>query len=382
MTMAPSGAREDFYSGLQITDQIPNTPINSFYNRNVKILGIMAGISGIMMAYKIQKSCKNVELKIYEKNADIVGTWLENRYPKLHSNGDSIQTWPSFFSKAGDIWAYLNKVCDVFGIRNGKWRVQLQQNGSTGESREFDDECDIVLHSTGVLNKYAWPKLFHTGAWPEGYTKEQWKDENVAVIDSGAPSIQTVPGIQPYVKHMDLFVRTAVWFVQTAKDYGQNYQCTEDQKFEFHEDPSSSSFMLKTSRTRSMESSRASSKIPMRKAKCEERMVGLIKCEKLRKGFTLKFGGGCRRVTPRNVDVHFTGVDRLTEDGVVGSDGVERKVDTVHCATAFDATFRPVFHLIGKSEVDLSAKWAKVPECYMGLTIPGFPNLITFNGPT
>ncbi|KAJ6001806.1 hypothetical protein N7522_007033 [Penicillium canescens] len=169
---------------------------------------------------------------------------------------------------------------------------------------------------------------------------------------------------------------------QTAKEYGQNYQCTEDQKFEFHEDPSSSSFMLKTSGTRSMESSRAFSKIPMRKAKCEGRMVGLIKCENLPKGFTVKCGVGCRRVTPGNVDVHFTGVDRLTEDGVVGSDGVERKVDTVYCATAFDATSCPAFHLIGKSEADLSAKWAKAPECYMGLTIPDFPNLITFNGPT
>ena len=34
-----------------------------------------------------------------------------------------------------------------------------------------------------------------------------------------------------------------------------------------------------------------------------------------------------------NVDVHFTSVTRLTEDGVVGSDGIERKVDAVICAT-------------------------------------------------
>jgi hypothetical protein len=60
---------------------------------------------------------------------------------------------------------------------------------------------------------------------------------------------------------MELIVRTAVWVVQTAKDYGWNYRCTKDQKFEFHEDLSSSSFMLKTSRTRSMESFRAFSKI-------------------------------------------------------------------------------------------------------------------------
>jgi cation diffusion facilitator CzcD-associated flavoprotein CzcO len=33
------------------------------------------------LAYHIQKHCENVEHVIYEKNADIGGTWLENRYP-------------------------------------------------------------------------------------------------------------------------------------------------------------------------------------------------------------------------------------------------------------------------------------------------------------
>jgi hydroxyversicolorone monooxygenase len=33
------------------------------------------------MAYKIQQQAQNVEHVIYEKNAEIGGTWLENRYP-------------------------------------------------------------------------------------------------------------------------------------------------------------------------------------------------------------------------------------------------------------------------------------------------------------
>ena len=60
-------------------------------------------------------------------------------------------------------------------------------------------------------------------------------------------------------------------------------------------------------------------------------------------GFTLKWGIGCRRVTrgdpymeaiqKENVDVHFTAVEKITEDGVVGADGMERKADTIACAT-------------------------------------------------
>ena len=57
-----------------LTPQDPST-------RKVKILTVGAGYSGILAAYQIQKYCENVEHVIYEKNSDIGGTWLENRYP-------------------------------------------------------------------------------------------------------------------------------------------------------------------------------------------------------------------------------------------------------------------------------------------------------------
>jgi cation diffusion facilitator CzcD-associated flavoprotein CzcO len=50
-------------------------------SRKLKILTIGAGFSGIQMAYQIQKNTQNVEHVIYEKNANLGGTWLENRYP-------------------------------------------------------------------------------------------------------------------------------------------------------------------------------------------------------------------------------------------------------------------------------------------------------------
>jgi hydroxyversicolorone monooxygenase len=42
-------------------------------NRKIRVLTIGAGISGILMAYQIQKQCENVEHVIYEKNNDIGG---------------------------------------------------------------------------------------------------------------------------------------------------------------------------------------------------------------------------------------------------------------------------------------------------------------------
>ena len=43
--------------------------------------------------------------------------------------------------------------------------------------------------------------------------------------------------MQPHVKHMDIFVRTGVWFVQIANNYGQNYEYTPEQKETFRKDP-------------------------------------------------------------------------------------------------------------------------------------------------
>lgn len=42
-------------------------------NRKIRVLTVGAGISGILMAYQIQKQCENVEHVIYEKNKDIGG---------------------------------------------------------------------------------------------------------------------------------------------------------------------------------------------------------------------------------------------------------------------------------------------------------------------
>jgi cation diffusion facilitator CzcD-associated flavoprotein CzcO len=101
-------------------------------------------------------------------------------------------------------------------------------------------------------------------------------------------------------------------------------------------------------------------------------MAEFIKDKRLLDGFTPKFDIGCRRVTPGdsmmisiqepNVDVHFTHVAKITEDGVIGGDGVERKVDTIVCATGFDVTYRPRFPVIGKNGINLKEKWSVCPE--------------------
>ncbi|EME80322.1 uncharacterized protein MYCFIDRAFT_56721 [Pseudocercospora fijiensis CIRAD86] len=410
-----------------------NYTYNDPNNRKIKILTIGAGVSGILMAYRIQKDAQNVEHVVYEKNQDIGGTWLENRYPgcacDIPSHAYSYQfalnpDWPRFFSYAPDIWKYLDKVCNTFDLRkymtfntevigaywneeDGEWTVKLRQTAPGQQPREFEETCHLLLHGTGILNNFKWPdipglkdkfkgKVMHTARWPHDYQAEQWKDDRVAVIGSGASSIQTVPTMQPHAKHLDVFVRTGVWFVQIANNFGQNKEYDQAERDEFRNNPKALVAHAKDIEDQvnglwgTFYSGSETQK--MATEMFRQRMSEFIKDKRLLEGFTPNFGLGCRRVTPGdpymlaiqepNVDVHFTAVKECTEDGVIGEDGQERKVDTIVCATGFDVSYRPRFPIVGKGGIDLKDKWSKCPESYLGLAIPDFPNFLTFIGPT
>ncbi|KAE8141862.1 hypothetical protein BDV38DRAFT_295692 [Aspergillus pseudotamarii] len=427
--------RTDGYKGLKEPGgdayEIPDIQPYSPLARKIRVLSIGAGVTGILNAYNIQKHCQNVDHVIYDKNDDIGGTWLENRYPGCACDIPSHAytypfalnpDWPQFFSHAPDIWAYLDKVCSVWDLRKymtfntevvgcywqeeqAKWQIKLKRTNPDGTTQVFEDWCHLLLHGTGVLNNFKWPdvqgiekfkgKVMHTARWPKDYQSEQWKQERVAVIGSGASSIQTVPSMQPHVKHMDVFVRTGIWFVDIADNYGQNHVYTDSQKSDFHRDPANLVEHAKSIEDKvngiwpafySNSTAQEEGKKIFRK-----RMAEFIKDERLLEGFTPKFGVGCRRVTPGdpymlaiqkpNVDVHFTPVTRITENSVVGGDGTEVEVDTIVCATGFDVSYRPRFPIVGKNGVNLADKWKLCPEGYLGLAVPEMPNFLTFIGP-
>nr|POE63579.1 putative sterigmatocystin biosynthesis monooxygenase stcw [Quercus suber] len=379
-------------------------------NRKLRVLTIGGGVSGILMAYQIQKHCSNVEHIIYEKNEDIGGTWLENRYPgcgcDIPSHAYTYQfalnpDWPRFFSYSPDIWKYLDKVCNTFDLRKymnfysevvgcywieekGQWRVTIRETQPGKEPREFDDYCDLLLHGTGLKDKFK-GKVMHTARWDSTYQEEQWKDDRIAVIGSGASSIQTIYAADSSRR-----------FVQIANNFGQNKEYDEQERNEFRHNPKALVAHAKDIEDQvngvwgSFYSGTEAQK--MGEEHFRKRMAEHIKDKRLLEGFTPNFGIGCRRITPGdpymeaiqkpNVDVHFTPVTRCTETGVMGADGQEREVDTIVCATGFDVSYRPRFPIIGSDGVDLKDAWAACPESYLGLAVDGFPNFLTFIGPT
>jgi predicted O-methyltransferase YrrM len=61
--------------GYEIQEQLFGT------EKPIKIIHIGAGVSGICMAKFLPDMLNNATLVCYDKNNDIGGTWLENRYP-------------------------------------------------------------------------------------------------------------------------------------------------------------------------------------------------------------------------------------------------------------------------------------------------------------
>jgi cation diffusion facilitator CzcD-associated flavoprotein CzcO len=189
----------------------------------------------------------------------------------------------------------------------GKWKVTLRRKTATGEDEDFEEECDLLFYATGILNNFKWPKIkginsfkgkiVHTAKWPSDYQKEQWANDRVAIIGSGASSIQTVPTMQPHAKHLDIFVRTGVWFVQIANNYGHNKEYSQEERDAFRRDPKKLLAHAKDIESQinglwgafyaGSEAQKASQAI------FRERMKEHIKDERLLQGFTPKFEVGC-----------------------------------------------------------------------------------------
>ena len=72
------GSGEEMHNtGSQPSSKLNETPVENF--RPMRVIVIGAGYSGIYCGIRIPERLRNVELCIYDKNADIGGTWYENR---------------------------------------------------------------------------------------------------------------------------------------------------------------------------------------------------------------------------------------------------------------------------------------------------------------
>lgn len=108
--------------------------------------------------------------------------------------------------------------------------------------------------------------------------------------------------MQPHVKHIDVYVRTAVWFISIAGNNGAGEIYKKEERDEFRNDTKKLVEHAKYLEGQinglwdiffeGSETQEEAKKI------FGARMAEFIKDDRLLKGFTPKFGIGCRRITP------------------------------------------------------------------------------------
>jgi cation diffusion facilitator CzcD-associated flavoprotein CzcO len=82
------------------------------------------------------------------------------------------------------------------------------------------------------------------------------------------------------------------------------------------------------------------------------------------------------------VDISEAPIDAITPDGV-STGGEDYNLDMIVLATGFDAITGALLKIDirGRNGITLREKWEAGPRAYLGLSIAGFPNLFTINGP-
>lgn len=205
------------------------------------VLVIGAGVSGLAAAKELKD--RGIPFVVVEKNDDVGGTWLENRYPgagtdtptHLYSYSFFPHNWSTYFGKRDEMAGYLRAAAEHFdllpSIRFGheverldydedrqRWTATLRT--PAGSERIT---ARAVITAVGLLSRPRQPDLpgaadfqgplFHSARWPEDL---DLTGKRVAVVGTGASAMQIVPTIADDAAAVTVFQRTPQWVVPST----------------------------------------------------------------------------------------------------------------------------------------------------------------------
>jgi cation diffusion facilitator CzcD-associated flavoprotein CzcO len=87
-------------------------------------------------------------------------------------------------------------------------------------------------------------------------------------------------------------------------------------------------------------------------------------------------------LTKPNVDLITERVAEVVPGGLRTDDGIERPADVLVLATGFNTHgFVAPMDIVGPGGHTLAQEWGSVPRAYLGMSVPGFPNMFLLYGP-
>ena len=382
-------------------------------HRRVVIVG--TGFSGLGMAVRLTQQGED-DFVLLERADDVGGTWRDNRYPgcacdvpsRLYSfSFDQKPDWSRDYASAPEIWGYLREVAQrhhlrdkiVFGadLEQARYDAARQRWAlTTADGRQWT--ADALVLGVGALHEPKRPdfpgledftgEVMHTARWPE---RDDLDGRRVAVVGTGASTIQLLPELAPRAARTTVFQRTPAWTLPK-----RDLRWTARRQRAFRRYPA----LQRAVRWSTFW--RMEAQVPLfvgfplvaraAEAIARRELAKSVRDPQVRAKLTPDYTLGCKRVLLSSsywpafdrddVDLVTAAIARVEPDAVVTADGTRHEVDAIVLATGFSLTGSydrmAVRGLHGRT---LDDAWAEGAKSHLGITVAGFPELYLLLGP-
>jgi cation diffusion facilitator CzcD-associated flavoprotein CzcO len=377
--------------------------------RTIAVVG--GGFGGVGAAVVLSRAGYD-DVTVFERGERVGGVWHHNTYPGAACDIPSHlyefsfapnPRWSRRYAPQAEIQAYLEDVARRHGVLD-RVRTGTEVTGARWDGARWildtsagAHAADILLTGTGQLTIPSVPAIPGLGdfAGPAFHTAE-WRHDvdlagrRVAVVGTGCSAIQVVPAIQPIVEHIDVYQRSPGWTIPRL-----DFAYRERTKRLFARFPllqkldRQSIFAIQEIGAAAM--TRHHWFLPAIRAVGRRQITSAIEDPELRRKVTPADEIGCKRImltddwypalTRENVELVTDRVTAVSATGVRTADGAERPADVLVLATGFKTHgFVAPMEITGPGGT-LAEAWGDVPRAYLGVTVPGFPNLFLLYGP-
>ncbi len=393
----------------------------------VAIVG--AGMSGLLAGIALKRA--GLPFTIFESHARAGGTWHANQYPgarvdtpnHLYSYSfEPAADWPLRYSTQPLLQDYFERIVakydlaahirfettvDAMAWDGAQWQVDV--TGPAGPERVA---ARAVISAVGQLNRPKLPDIHGIGSFAgPAFHSARWDHDvdltgkRVAVIGTGASAFQFVPEIAPQVAQLSVFQRTPPWLapapeyhspVLPGKQWALRHMPFYQNWYRFwlfwmltdgilpavaREAGWSAEGSISTLNAElraALELHAASqtagrpdlyAKIVPAYAPGGKRML-------------LDNGVWVEALKRDNVALLTDAIAAIEPAGVRLADGRLVEADVLIYGTGFHASeFLMPMRVTGESGRDLHTAWGGDARAYLGMTMPGFPNLFALYGP-
>ena len=396
------------------------------------IIIVGAGVAGVALGKLLND--QGLDYIILEKNPDVGGTWWENTYPGAgvdtpnHAYSYSFgktQRWSRYFSPQNEIQNYISDKADEFKVRaqvqfnthvdavhwndaDKTWHLSVTQNGHSQHLT-----TPILVSAVGQISVPKLPDLdgmsdfegpiFHSSHWPKDL---DIKGKKVAIIGTGASSMQIVPAIVEEVRELTIYQRSPQWarpipryhdkltsgahfLLENVPFYAAWFRFTMFWRYGdgllpfLKKDPNwphpERSVNRVNDRHRQEMADYIVDKLAGRPDLIEKSMPDYPPYGKR----ILLDNHWYETIRKPNVTLHNEGVSGFTKTEVIGQNGHRCQPDIVVMATGFEVSkMASRLNITGRQQA-LDKVWnGDDPQAYLGICVPDFPNFFMMAGPT